>query len=124
MPLLEPDIADNRPMGVAFATAMLRQLAHPEQDVRFEAFVRGYPVRQTPCRELLTLRPEEKELLRLALSDYPTPPRVLDIGCGIGRHLSYAIGLRAESQVWGVEYSSILRDYCAGILIRKPEQQK
>jgi len=116
MPLLEPDIAGNKPMGVAFATAMLRQLAHPEQDVRFEAFVRGYPVRHTSCRELLTLRPEEEELLRLALSDYPTPPRVLDIGCGIGRHLFCAIGRRADAQVWGVEYSTMLRDYCAGII--------
>ncbi|MEI8374997.1 MAG: class I SAM-dependent methyltransferase [Planctomycetota bacterium] len=116
MPLLEPDVADNRPMGVAFATAMLRQLTHPEQDVRFLTCLSDGGECWASCRVFLSVRREEEKLLRLALSNYPTPPRVLDIGCGIGRHLSYAIGLRGDAQVLGVEYSSILRDHCAGII--------
>ena len=102
------------PMG-AFARAMMDQLADLEHDVAFCTRIVGHNGDfHFSCKEFLSLRQEEKDWVENAFADVVTP-RVLDIGCGIGRHLKYVQQIKPGAQLSGVEINPTLRGVCAAI---------
>ncbi len=64
------------------------------------------------CRDFLHLRLEEQALLTALLSDGPAPA-VLDVGCGIGRHLDFIRQQQQAAVLAGVEKANDLRQSCA-----------
>lgn len=101
-------------MPNAFAHAMLDQLKEPQREVHFYMRRTGwlgwmkFPFR---CRDFIDLRTEEQELLRTLLEEVERP-RVLDVGCGIGRHLSFLANQKPSAELTGVEINDLLRDHC------------
>ena len=94
----------------AFATAMFDQLKQPESNVSFTERVDQLAV-QCPCRHFIEVRPEEQQLMRTCLEGRPKPPRVLDIGCGLGRHLVFSRQLSPNCQGTAVEINPQMLDY-------------
>lgn len=97
----------------AFSAAMFTQMSDPTRDVRFCMRIVGGPEIECSCRDFLHLRREEEALLRGCL-DGLRFLRVLDIGCGIGRHSALVQSLVPHSEITLVESDQQLRDYCAG----------
>lgn len=64
------------------------------------------------CRDFLQLRPEEQTLLTALLSDDPAPA-VLDVECGVGRHLDFIQQQQQAAVLAGVEKADDLRHYCS-----------
>ena len=95
----------------AFAQAMFDQLKQPDRDVKFHMRIVGGPGIYCPCRDFLYLRTEEQSLVRECLGG-EQEPRVLDIGCGIGRHSAFAHSLSPHARITIVEIDQNLRDYC------------
>ena len=95
----------------AFAKAMFDQLRHPDRDVRFHMRGAGEFEVDCPCRDFLYLRAEEQSLIRDCLRGRQEP-RVLDIGCGIGRHSEFAYSLSPHARISVVEIDQQLRDHC------------
>ena len=95
----------------AFAQAISDALAHPERDIHFKMRKLGGQWFELPCREFVSLRAEEEECIRQAFADLPKP-KVLDIGCGIGRHLQFVRSIAPEAQITGVEVNRRLREVC------------
>ena len=62
------------------------------------------------CGDFLTCRQDEKHILESI--DLPQYARVLDYGCGIGRHLSFVRQRHADVQCIGIESCDLLREYC------------
>lgn len=74
----------------AFAEAMFDQLRQPDREIRFHLRNVDHPHgRDCPCREFIYLRSEEQHLIHTCLGGRQKP-RVLDVGCGIGRHRAFA----------------------------------
>jgi SAM-dependent methyltransferase len=96
----------------AFATAMLGQLQHPTRDIQFRLEMMNGPGLDCSCQDFLQLRPEEETLLTGLLRDRPAPT-VLDVGCGVGRHLDFVRRQQPAAQLVGVEKANDLRQYCA-----------
>lgn len=67
------------------------------------------------CRDFLHLRIEEQSLIHDCL-DGRQEPRILDIGCGIGRHSVFAHSLSPHSRITLVEIDQRLREYCISII--------
>lgn len=99
----------------AFAQAMFDQLKQPDSDVRFRMRIVGGTGMDCPCRDFLYLRVEEQSLIRECL-DGRQDPRVLDIGCGIGRHSLFAHSLPPHARITVVEIDQQLRDYCISVV--------
>lgn len=102
-------------MPNAFARAMLDQLKEPEREVSFWMRRTGwlswmkFPFH---ARDFVDLRPEEEEQLRALLQGIERP-RVLDVGCGIGRHLRFLQHHCPEAELTGVEINGLLREHCS-----------
>ena len=94
----------------AFATAMFDQLKQPESNVSFTERVDQLAV-QCPCRHFIEVRPEEQQLMRTCLEGRLKPPRVLDIGCGLGRHLVSSRQLSPNCQGTAVEINPQMLDH-------------
>ena len=99
----------------AFAQAMFDQLKQPDRDVRFHMRIVGGSGIDCPCRDFLYLRTEEQSLVRACLGG-GQEPRVLDIGCGIGRHSAFAHSLSPHARITIVEIDQNLRDYCISVV--------
>lgn len=99
----------------AFAQAMFDQLGQPDRDVRFHMRIVGGPGMDCSCRDFLHLRAEEQSLLRTCLGNRQEP-RILDIGCGIGRHSAFAHTLSPHARITVVEVNQRLRDYCISVV--------
>jgi len=95
----------------AFAQAMFDQLRQPDRDVKFRMRIVGGPGMDCRCRDFLYLRTEEQSLIRECVGGRQEP-RVLDIGCGIGRHSLFARSLAPHARISVVEIDQQLRDYC------------
>lgn len=99
----------------AFTNAMLDQVARPERDVRFVFSVVGGRTISCSCRDFTVLRPEEERLIRACLRGAPKP-RVLDVGCGIGRHSAFVRSLSPGAFITLVESDpQLLAHSCAAI---------
>ncbi len=101
----------------AFARAMIDSITHPDEDVHFNMCEVGGPSLPFPCRDFLHVRRVETNLLSNMMESIEAP-RVLDIGCGAGRHLIYIREQKPRSDLAGVELSGELRGLCAYALPR------
>jgi len=95
----------------AFAAAMFTQIREPERDVSFRMRIVDGQAMDCPCRDFLQLRLEEETLVRVCLGSQQIP-RVLDIGCGLGRHSIFVQSLAPRAAITLVESDQELRDYC------------
>ena len=102
------------PMG-AFSRAMLDQLADLNRDVRFEFSLQGGPAISCLCRDFIAVRPEEEKLIRECLAG-TDKPRILDVGCGIGRHGALVRRLSPGAEISLVESDpDLLGHACAAV---------
>lgn len=69
----------------AFGQAMLDTINESPQ--QFTMSMDGDPPITMNCRDFLTLRPDEEELINECT--LPDTGNVLDYGCGTGHHLAY-----------------------------------
>lgn len=99
----------------AFAKAMFEQLRHPDRDVTFHMRLIDGPGVDYSCRDLVHVRPEEKELLRSCLGE-KQEPRILDMACGIGRHSAFAHSVSPHAKITLVEKNEQLRNHCLSII--------
>lgn len=99
----------------AFSQAMFDQLSQPDCDVRFHMRIVGGPGIYSPCSDFLYLRPEEQSLISDCI-DGRQERRILDIGCGVGRHSAFANSLSPLAKITIVEIDQKLRDYCTSIV--------
>ena len=97
-------------MPSAFGLAMLNALNHPNET--FQLSLNDGPLMPQRCNAFLTLRQEEVDLFNgISL---PERARVLDYGCGTGRHLVHLRTGRADIHCVGIEVCDGLRTHCAG----------
>ena len=102
----------------AFAQSMLDQLANPGTPVDFTLRIVGGRRMSCSCGDFMTLRPEEKTLIRSCLgTTKKEEPRVLDIGGGIGRHSAFARETSPDAIVTIVEINQRLREYCQSVIL-------
>lgn len=99
----------------AFGRAMLAELQTPGVNFwltwQFGEYQRARPLRfEARCNDFVPLRPEEVSLLQTL--DLSPAPRVLDVGCGIGRHLQWVRRARPAAHLVGVEQCPGMRAYC------------
>jgi SAM-dependent methyltransferase len=99
----------------AFAQSMFDQLLHPDRNVLFHMRIVGGPGMDCSCRDFLHLRNEEQSLISTCLSNRQEP-RILDIGCGIGRHSAFVRTLSSQARITVVEINQRLRDYCISVV--------
>ena len=95
----------------AFGQAMFDQLQRPNVDISFRMRLVDGQGQDCSCRDFVSLRPEEESLVRDCLADRQEP-RILDIGCGIGRHSIFSRSLSPHVRVTVVEVDQQLRDHC------------
>jgi SAM-dependent methyltransferase len=100
----------------AFGRAMLDQVAQPHHEIKFGFYAPELGSGGLmPCRQFITVRPEEERLIRESLREI-TRPRVLDIGCGIGRHSSLVRTICPAAEVTLVDTEpDLLAHACAAI---------
>ncbi len=96
-------------MYTAFGYALLSALKNPEET--FLLSFNGSSETQQQCLEYMRLRHDEIDLLDRI--EIPENARVLDYGCGIGRHLKYLRDRRADITCIGVEKCDGLRSHCS-----------
>lgn len=91
----------------AFGTAMLDQ-ARGGGDVTINGQVsRGY------CLHFKDVRDDEREMLDRLASKFPcVAARVLDMGCGIGRHVQEILRIRQQFRITGIERCDAMRRHC------------
>ncbi|MBM3758532.1 MAG: class I SAM-dependent methyltransferase [Acidobacteria bacterium] len=95
-------------MTTAFGRAMLATINGQPQ--RFRMTMQNGDAIDMDCREFLTTRPEENQLLDgIAL---PETGAALDIGCGVGRHLARIRQMRPTVHCWGVEICDLMLRHC------------
>lgn len=102
-------------MPTAFGRAMLDSIhGNPRQ---FRMTMQGGHGINLNCREYLTTRTEENQLLDgLNLPEHGT---VLDMGCGVGRHLVRVRRNRPNVRCYGIEICELMLDHCRNT-IRTP----
>lgn len=96
-------------MPTAFGRAMLDSINGQPQHFRMKRHD-GLSVEMN-CGDFLTCRQEERQLL--ADAALPADGRVLDFGCGVGRHLSHVRQHHGTTHLVGIETCDLLRDHCA-----------
>lgn len=102
----------DRNLGRKWAAEALRQL---NLDVRFHMRIVGGPGMDCSCRDFLYLRTGEQSLVRECLGGIQNP-RILDVGCGIGRHSAFARSVSTHADIAVVEIDQKLRDYCISVV--------
>lgn len=95
-------------MITAFGTALLDSIAGPMRS--YTIAKDGERALHLTCEEYITLRTDEEAVLQsLRL---PARPRVLDVGCGTGRHLAFLRSLHENLESCGIEHCDRLRQHC------------
>ncbi|MDD5034504.1 MAG: hypothetical protein PHE55_07065 [Methylococcaceae bacterium] len=89
---------------------MFDQLQQPDHSVTFHLSIVGDGGMDCPCRDFLHVRAEEQDFIRHCL-DGDGHPRVMDIGCGIGRHSSFVRSLSQGAAITVVETDRELREH-------------
>ena len=103
-----PPLPPPPPVPTAFGSAMLEAMAGRNRT--FGISFNGSAAMPMPCRDFLTLRQDEVDLLRgMTL---PEGACVLDYGCGAGRHLKHLRAARADIRCVGIEVCGGLRAHC------------
>jgi SAM-dependent methyltransferase len=105
---------ENLPTLGAFEFAMLTALAHPERRIVFKIEISGRtppPPFEFDTRDFMSLRDEENALIAEIMEEYAEPV-VLDIGCGIGRHLVGCQERNSEAKLMGVDMAPHLLEVC------------
>ncbi len=97
-----------------FAEAMMDAINNDDPNVVFRMLEVGETGHTVLCRysDFLSVRPDEALLMKKALSGFQAP-RVLDIGCGVGRHLKFVREIKPTAVLTGVEIATLLRNECA-----------
>jgi SAM-dependent methyltransferase len=85
----------------AFGRAMMDQIRYPERQVVFQLSAMGTTI-PCSCQDFIRIRPEEHRLIRDCLRGIDCP-RVLDIGCGVGRHAALVRSFSPEARLTLVE---------------------
>jgi SAM-dependent methyltransferase len=93
---------------------MMRAVKNPQADVHFTITVEGCGSMPWQCSRFLKPLPVEEQAIRTHLVplDKKGPFQVLDIGCGVGRHLGFIRGNFNNAHLLGTEIDQTLRDYC------------
>ncbi len=99
----------------AFGRAMLAGLHNPHTTFsltwRFPAQDHARPITFTArCHDFLEVRLDERRLLEA--QELPAAPRILDLGCGIGRHLRWLRNAHPAAQLVGVEQCPGMLAHC------------
>ncbi len=97
--------------ATAFGRAMLDEIESGRAH-QFTMEMLGGPSISMNCSDFIALRPEEEEILRDL--DLPSAARILDYGCGAGRHLQQLRENHADASLFGIESCDLLREYCQG----------
>lgn len=92
----------------AFGRAMLESVNGRSQQFRM-SIVNGGSFYMS-CQDFLTTRPEEDTLLNNI--ELPREGAVLDVGCGIGRHLAKVRQRCPQVHCWGVEKCDLMLEHC------------
>ncbi len=96
-------------MSTAFGRAMLDSINNPPPR-SFRMNMLGGPSMEMSCDQFLDLRQEERRLLdSIELS---ASARVLDYGCGAGRHLRYLRDRQTTIECCGIDVCELLLDHC------------
>ena len=96
-------------MITAFGTALLDSIHGPMRSYRITK-VGGQPLTLC-CDEYIDLRPDEAAILdSIPLTG---SSRVLDFGCGTGRHLKHLRQRQPGISCCGIEHCDLLREHCA-----------
>jgi SAM-dependent methyltransferase len=101
----------------AWACAMMRAVKS-KKNVPFTITVEGRAGNQQSdtqsCSRFLKPLPAEKRVFRKYLKPFNDKGRfkVLDIGCGVGRHLKFVRDNFCNARLWGTESDPTLRKYC------------
>lgn len=70
------------------------------------------PLTVFPAKEYFKLRDDEEKFLEEAIAALPPQGRVLDLGCGIGRHLNHIRTKRPDAHLFGIEKCEGLVQHC------------
>lgn len=95
-------------MATAFGSAMIDSIDGQIQS--FTMTKKNGPSMVMSCRDFLNLRPDEVELLDSL--NIPSDGKVLDWGCGVGRHLSHLRGRNQFVHCFGVDICNLMLDRC------------
>jgi SAM-dependent methyltransferase len=93
-------------MQTAFGRAMIDSINGPPR--QFSMSCEGGPFIKMSCQDFLKTRPDENQLL----NNLPDQGAVLDIGCGVGRHLAQIRRNRPAIHCCGVEKCELMLDHC------------
>lgn len=77
---------------------------------RFRMAMQGGPAIDMDCQAFLMIRPDERQLLDDIV--LPEDGSVLDVGCGIGRHLAEIRHRFPSVHCCGVDICDLMLDHC------------
>ena len=97
--------------NTAFGQALLDASWNPQTTFTLKT-TGARPLTIFPAKEYFKLRKDEKGLLDEAIASLPHGGSVLDLGCGIGRHLKYIRARRPDAQLFGVDTCPGLLQHC------------
>lgn len=109
-PAQVPVVPDN-----AWACAMLRAVNNPAANVYFTISVEGLGSMRLPCSRYLHPLISEENVIRQYLEPFQKKAYfyVLDIGCGVGRHLGFIRDTFSSARFYATESDAALRKHCA-----------